>query len=355
VRPPGGALERPTARIAALCGFAADARRLVGCPEEALVLQARDLPLVLSDLTGVLGPRFAPVQGWAADPSKVSFANGPDTTQKWWAKEANEARCRTLADKACIRDKARLACQRGAAAYGWLRAIPSRGLHMDIRDADYVHLLRFWLGLPVVGESGDFVRCPACGEAADAYGDHFLCCAYNGMTERHNALRDCLLEECSRGGIPARAEQGCTGDTRDADLLLVGWARGRNLAVDITVRHPLAPSQWPLHLPKVRKCLREGEADKLAKAHDRCKRFGWDYAAAAFSPWGMAGPAAKGLLDNLARRVACAAAGREKQERMARLFDSVSLTVAIQVARQLRLAGRVSEAAADGASTLSPS
>ena len=184
------------------------------------------------------------------------------------------------------------------------------------------------------------MKCPACGEAADAFGQ-------NSISERHNALRDALLDTCARNGIPAKAEQGCFGDTRDADLLLVGWSHGRSLAVDLTIRHPLAPSCWPLQLPKVRRALRDGEAEKLSKALDRCQHAGWRYLAAAFSPWGMAGPAAKGLLEDLARRVSCAAVGQEKVARALEFFGSVSLTMAMQVARQLRLASRVREAVAD--------
>ena len=56
------------------------------------------------------------------------------------------------------------------------------------------------------------------------------------------------------------------------------------------------------------------------------------------------------MLDDLARRLACPVAGWEKAARMQRLFEGVSLTIAIQVARQLRLASRVREALADASS-----
>ena len=194
--------------------------------------------------------------------------------------------------------------------------------------------------LVVVPDVG-MVKCPACGDPADVFGDHFLCCRQNGLTERHHALRDAFLDVCTKAGIAARPEQGCFGDTRDADLLLVGWSRGRNTAVDFTVVHPLAPSNWPLALEAVSRELKGAEARKVAVAEERCQHAGWAYQAAAFSPWGMPGPSAKGLLQEISRRAVAALGGWEKTRRLLEIQEGVSVTMQRQVARQLGLRYRV--------------
>ena len=177
-----------------------------------------------------------------------------------------------------------------------------------------------------------------------------MCCRSNGIAERHNALRDEVLDVCTKSGIAARPEQGCFGDTRDADLLLVGWCKGRNTAVDFTVVHPLAPSNWPLRLEEVTRELKSAEARKVAIAEERCQYAGWSYLAAAFSPWGMAGPSGKGLLQEICRRAVASLSGWEKIRRQGEIAVGISVTLQQQVARQLSLRYRVLQDLADRSS-----
>ena len=219
-------LELPAARIAALSGFELRGRSLVGALAVVFCRPSADLPSVLQTLSGVLGPQFDPLPSWVPEPSRIAHADSTHATQKWWASAIHEARYSAMERSASLRDRCRLACQKGPLATGWLKAIPSRGSRMEMRDGDYISCLRFWLGLPLmVLPNGAFAKCPACGDPADVFGDHFLCCRMNGLAERHNALRDEILDVCNKSGIPARAEQGCFEDTRDANLLLVGGAR----------------------------------------------------------------------------------------------------------------------------------
>ena len=105
--------------------------------------------------------------------------------------------------------------------------------------------------------------------------------------------------------------------------------------------HPLAPSNWPLRVEEVTRELKSAEARRVGIAEDRCRRAGWSFIAAAFSPWGMPGPSAKGLLQEISRRAVAALAGWEKTRRQGEIAQGISVTLQQQVARQLGLRYRV--------------
>ena len=86
------------------------------------------------------------------------------------------------------RDKARLGCLTLDHAGDWLNALPSFAFNLHMPGAEFRAALRYRLGVPLFGDSGD---CPACGAASDAFGDHAIACGYQGeRNSRHNILRD---------------------------------------------------------------------------------------------------------------------------------------------------------------------
>jgi hypothetical protein len=117
--------------------------------------------------------------------------------------------------------------------------------------------------------------------------------------------------------------------------------------VDFTVCHPLAPSKWPLQLPVVADALKKAEKKKVLVAQERCTHAGWSYVAAAFSPWGMPGPSAAGLLQEITRRATASLEGWERSKHSVEINQGFSITVARQLARQLSLRYRVIEEAHD--------
>jgi hypothetical protein len=102
-----------------------------------------------------------------------------------------------------------------------------------------------------------------------------------------------------------------------------------------------------LQLPAVADALKKAEKKKVAIAQERCAHAGWSYVAAAFSPWGMPGPSAAGLLAEITRRATAALDGRERIKRGVEITQGFSITVARQLARQLSLRYRVIEEAQD--------
>ena len=99
--------------------------------------------------------------------------------------------------------------------------------------------------------------------------------------------------------------------------MLYDWEAGRDLAVDLTVRHPLAAScHWDPH-----KCfLAEAEAEKNRKYLTLCNQAGMDFAPVGLSTFGAVGPQGRCLLKKLFGRYAIRF-GREQEERFPGQFQ----------------------------------
>ena len=106
-------------------------------------------------------------------------------------------------------------------------------------------------------------------------------------------------------------------------------------------------THWPLRVEDAARELKAAELRKTAIAEERCRREAWLYQAAAFSPWGMPGPSAKGLLTEISRRAVAALSGWEKIRRQGEIAQGVSVTLQQQVARQLSLRYVVQQDLAD--------
>ena len=225
-----------------------------------------------------------------------------------------------------------------------MSVLPSRALRTDINDADYRLLLRWWLGLPILPIGLTLPGCPLCSEPVDPFGDHFVCCGYNGSTRRHNALRDAIFDVLVASAIPCAKEVSCGTRQRPADVLLLAWERGRDVAVDLTVTHPLGLAHHPIVVKNAARHCQRAEANKASAEGDLCRRAGWGFAPAAFSPWGGAGPTARALLHEVGRRATAHLTGWTKQRLLREIHEGLSLTLAREVVRQLTLRNRVQDA-----------
>jgi hypothetical protein len=335
---------QPAARMAALIGLEMYGRESVGVPEAAFAMPSPDLVPTIGALRAQLGPNFEPLKQWHADPRQLASASTDHASQRWWAGHvAVEQRAR-LCKLGSARGMARLQCQGGPISNGWMSVLPSRAMHTDISDADYRLLLRWWLGLPLLPLQLTLPGCPLCGEAVDPFGDHFVCCAKNGGTRLHNALRDAIFDVLIGGSIPAAKEVNVGNGRRPADILQKAWERGRDVAVDLTVTHPLGLTGHPIIVKNAARHCQRAEADKTHAEGDLCVQAGWGFAPAAFTPWGGTGPTARALLHEVGKRVTAHLAGWPKQRRLREIHEGLSLTLAREVARQLSLRNRVQDA-----------
>lgn len=334
---------QPAARMAALVGLEMYGRERVGVPDEALAHPSPDLLPSINALRAQLGPNFEPLADWYLNLSHLASATPDHASQRWWAEHVATEQHSRLCQLGTARDMARLQSQAGPVANGWMAVLPCRALRTDINDADYRLLLRWWLGLPLLPMGRTLPGCPLCSEPVDPFGDHFVCCDKNGSTRRHNALRDALFEVLVQGAIPAAKEVTSNNRRRPADILLIAWERGKDVALDLTVTHPLGLAGHPIIVQHAARHCRRAESTKLASEGDLCRQVGWGFTPAAFTPWGGVGPSARAILHEVGRRATAALTGWPKERRLRELYEGLSLTLARQVARQLSLRNRVQD------------
>ena len=109
-----------------------------------------------------------------------------------------------------------------------------------MNPSEYGLLLRWHLGLPVMPTQWAGTGCPKCGAASDSHGDHAVSCQKGLVTLRHHGVVNYICQVLQTAKIPFERESACLGDgRRPADILLKGWEGRQDLAVDVTVVHPL--------------------------------------------------------------------------------------------------------------------
>ena len=128
---------------------------------------------------------------------------------------------------------------------------------------------------------------------------------------------------------------------RPADVLLVGWSRGRDVCVDFTISSPTTLDAHPLSLERAQRHLQDAEGEKTNKQKASCEAMGWGHHPAAYSPWGGQGPAARALLQEATMRATADLEGWPKTQRILELRQGLSITLAREVGRQLALRCRV--------------
>ena len=272
---------RPAARIAALVSFAIHAPSRVGVPDWCVRQVSPDSPIVIAALANTLGHSHEPTGQWLVSPQALLSADHSFTNQSWWADSLASAAKFGLAEAGGIRDRVRLVAQAGELANSWVLLPPGSDI---IPDSDFRSMVRLWLGLPLLPCGDQVARCPACGEALDPFGDHLLSCHKNGITHRHNLLRDAWAEVLGRAGIPHAREvmipaglgrSSTFARERPADILLIGWDRGRDVAIDFTVCHPTTMCAFPLSEEKARRHLAQEEHGKTSRqGHSVWRRHG---------------------------------------------------------------------------------
>ena len=294
-------------------------------PLVALSVPSPDLLDTICALQGQLGPHFEPLAGWRNNPAQLASASSDHASQRWWAEQVAKEQRSRLCLSGTVRDMARLQSQQGAISNGWMSVLPNRAVRTDIGDVDYRVLLCWWLGLPLLPMGCTLPGCPLCHEPVDPFGDHFVCCDKNGSSRRHNALRDAMAELLMKSSIPAAKEVTSGNRRRPADILLVAWERGRDVAVDLTVTHPLGLAEHPIIVQTAAQHCRRKEEAKVAAEGDLCRQAGWGFTPAAFTPWGGCGPSARALVHEVGRRATAALGGWPKQRRLREMNEVLSL------------------------------
>ena len=89
---------------------------------------------------------------------------------------------------------------------------------------------------------------------------------------------------------------------RPADILLMCWQDGKNLAVDVTVSHPAQTAEAPFTTERAKSFLKRKEEAKCVKYDTPCAKEGWDFTPMALDTWGGFGPKASRTLFHVANK-----------------------------------------------------
>ena len=212
----------PAARTAALANFQLKARA-VGVPQELTTTIAPDLGVTLQGLALAVGPHNEAANRWLNDPPSFVQADKKAAMQSSWGEAITKIRKDRLKHSGTARDQVRHSFQIGPLATGWLSLTPSRQTNTTLPDADFRSLCRYWLGLPLLPD-GTTYQCPLCQGSVDPHGDHLVTCTRNGLTQRHNALRDELSRILTASGVAHQKEVHALG--RDRPLQTCSWYLG---------------------------------------------------------------------------------------------------------------------------------
>ena len=189
----------------------------------------------------------------------------------------------TLKNLVPQRDKCRLALQ-GPHTAAWLAEAPRAIEGTELDHSDFRLALQWWLGVPILPVEDVGERCAQCSGCLDAFGDHAVACLRNGIQKRHTNIQDWLLSTARQAGFSCTREAALPNLERPGDVLFHNWTGGKPLAVDLTVSHPLRPSEPRPTPDKVRKAMTVEEQLKNAKYTKQCASVGWSFRPLAIHP-----------------------------------------------------------------------
>ena len=257
-------------------------------------------------------------------------------TQRWWSDVCSRRRQALLRDSLSGEDAVRFGSQSQPHAMAWVAAVPSAGLRSLIPSHDFKCLLRWTLGAPQVLDDSGPLQCPRCEGPMDSSGNHLVCCHRNGIYRRHGAVQDYVLTLAHRAGFVARREQGGADRTRPGDVLITRLDANGPCAVDITVRHTLAPSHSLRLGDGLPAWLEKQEEEKRNKYGSTCRTLGWTFTPFVMDCFGALGKAGQGLMSCLLRMLLAQQESWERRGAEAEVWQGLSITLMREVGAQLR-------------------
>ena len=177
--------------------------------------------------------------------------------------------------------------------------------------------------------------CPKCQGANDVFGDHAVTCNRNGVWRRHFGIQSFLCWVLSTAKVPFEREQGPEADgRRPADILLKGWQGGPDMALDLTVHHPLGLGDQ-LTLDAARASMKQAAEQKIRQYTSLCSDHGWQFTPMVFDTWGGIHGTGATLWKAIGFAVTTGLPDHLRNLRRYALNRALSVKVALEVAAQL--------------------
>eukprot|EP00731_Ephydatia_muelleri_P018057 Em0011g97a len=170
--------------------------------------------------------------------------------------------------------------------------------------------------------------------------DNFLADAVNSYN-RHNKLRDVVLQTCHRACISAKAEAGSglgheLRNTRPADILASNWLCGKPAAFDLTVVSPLNPTFISEAGRTAGSAAVAAELRKHSANDAKCSELGWTCIPLVAESYGTWGSEAVQAFSRLASYLATRT-NSPKSKVVCSLYGRLNLTLVRANARALLL------------------
>ena len=149
-------------------------------------------------------------------------------------------------------------------------------------------------------------------------------------------VQDTLFRLITRAGFAARKEQATPECTRPGDVFVGRLETNGPAAIDITVRHPLAPSRPVRTAGEVDRWRVAQEQDKVVKYRGICGMFGWSLIPFVADCYDGLGGEARSLVSMCLRHLLAQKEPGARRGAEADAWQSILLPLAKEVARQLR-------------------
>eukprot|EP00731_Ephydatia_muelleri_P038705 Em0869g3a len=181
-------------------------------------------------------------------------------------------------------------------------------------------------------------KCPFCSSALDPDCHHALTCRSGGdVIARHNKLRDCVANLCSKACLSPQLEKGPGIDfSRPADVLVPNWSLSNPAAFDLKVIHPLNTDLILEASLASGNSAEVGEIEKHAKNDQMCARLGWTCIPLVVEVYGGWGCEAKECYSRLSKRLAMQV-GICEAEALCQMYCLLAVTLMRQNARAILL------------------
>ncbi|KAL5509139.1 hypothetical protein EMCRGX_G004449 [Ephydatia muelleri] len=154
---------------------------------------------------------------------------------------------------------------------------------------------------------------------------------------RHNKLRDCVANLCSKACLSPQLEKGPGIDfSRPADVLVPNWSLSNPAAFDLKVIHPLNTDLILEASLASGNSAEVGEIEKHAKNDQMCARLGWTCIPLVVEVYGGWGCEAKECYSRLSKRLAMQV-GICETEALCQMYCLLAVTLMRQNARAILL------------------
>ena len=225
------------------------------------------------------------------------------------------------------REIARMASLGLPHAGSWLSVVPSPALGLHLRAPEFIPVLKYRLGLPILSENG---LCAICSQPSDRMGDHALGCRTSSdRIARHNMLRDVIFEAAASADLgPTREERQLLPGTsaRPGDVMIRRWASGKDAVIDVTVTGPLAASNVSAAAAEAGAALTKACQRKLRETAEACRQEGLVFLPFAMETLGGLHSGAVTQVRQIAATLA-RSKGLPEGEVTGQLFGRLSLTL----------------------------